>query len=57
VRSYALNKEYSRKLELHWLRLYLIINMPLEVLVDITNVYRDGKVKKYYFNNLKVYIL
>jgi hypothetical protein len=57
VRSYALNKEYNRKLKLHWLRLCLIINIPLEVLVNVTNVYKDSKVKKYYFNNLKVYIL
>jgi hypothetical protein len=56
VRSYALNKEYNRKLKLRWLGLYLIINMPLEVLVNIINIYRDSKVKKYYLNNLKVYI-
>jgi hypothetical protein len=30
--------------------------MPLEVLVDVTNVYGDGKVKKYYLNDLKVYV-
>jgi hypothetical protein len=30
--------------------------MPLEVLADVTNVYSNGKVKKYYLNNLKVYI-
>ena len=30
--------------------------MPLKVLINITNVYNNSKVKKYYLNNLKVYI-
>jgi hypothetical protein len=56
MRSYTLNKEYKRKLKLQWLKLCLITNMPLKVLVDITNIYSNSKVKKYYLNNLKVYI-
>jgi hypothetical protein len=30
--------------------------MPSEVSASVTNVYRDSKVKKYYLNNLKVYV-
>ena len=56
MQSYALNKEYKRKLKLQWLKLNLIINKPLKVLVDVTNIYNNSKVKKYYLNNLKVYI-
>ena len=56
MQSYTLNKEYRRKLELQWLRPRLIINIPLKVLADVTNVYSNSKVKKYYLNDLKVYI-
>ena len=56
MQSYTLNKEYKRKLKSQWLRPRLIINIPLKVLIDVTNIYNNSKVKKYYFNNLKVYI-
>jgi hypothetical protein len=56
VRSHALDKEHRRKLESRWLGLRLITNMPSEVSADVTNIYGDGKVKKYHFNDLKVYV-
>jgi len=56
VRNHVIDKQHGRKLESKWMGPRLITKMVSDVSAEVTNVYGDGKAKKYHVNDLKVYM-
>ena len=56
VRHHQLDQVKGRKLESRWLGPRLVTSQLSEVSAQVTNIYGDGKTKKYHVDDLKVYV-